>query len=80
MNKNPQIGIKPATDGATAAAAGFVAAGSVALKWVLPEADSDAAAALLEADVPLAAPAFIFVEMTNALWIQAQFDPPVNAP
>ena len=52
--------------------AGFVVDASIALKWVSPEDDSDPAAALLERGVPLAAPAFIFVEMANALWFQAR--------
>ena len=39
---------------------------SVALKWVIPEADSDRAAALL--DHSLAAPDLLFAECANALW------------
>ena len=53
-------------------AAGFVVDANVALRWVLPLPDSGAAAALLTRGVPLAAPAFIFIEMANALWIQAR--------
>jgi predicted nucleic acid-binding protein len=52
--------------------AGFVVDASVALKWVSPEDDSDAAATLLTLGVPLAAPAFIFVEIANVLWVQAR--------
>jgi predicted nucleic acid-binding protein len=37
---------------------------------VLPEEDSDAAERLLDLDARLHAPAFIFVEMANAIWFQ----------
>lgn len=53
-------------------AVGFVVDASIALKWVSPEDDSDAATTLLERDVPLAAPAFLFVEVANVLWVQAR--------
>jgi predicted nucleic acid-binding protein len=43
---------------------------SVALKWVLPEEDSELAEALLDRRPGLHAPAFIFVELANALWFQ----------
>jgi predicted nucleic acid-binding protein len=43
---------------------------SVALKWVLPEDDSDLAERMLELEGWLHAPAFIFMEMANALWHQ----------
>jgi len=43
---------------------------SVALKWVLPEDDSDLAERLLDSRGWLHAPAFIFVEVANALWYQ----------
>jgi predicted nucleic acid-binding protein len=43
---------------------------SVALKWVLPEEDSELAEGLLDGGAALRAPAFIFVELTNALWFQ----------
>jgi predicted nucleic acid-binding protein len=43
---------------------------SVALKWVLPEEDSELAEGLLDRGVRLCAPAFIYVELANALWFQ----------
>jgi predicted nucleic acid-binding protein len=43
---------------------------SVALKWVLPEEDSEIAESLLDRAAALHAPAFIFVELANALWFQ----------
>jgi predicted nucleic acid-binding protein len=43
---------------------------SVALKWVLPEEDSELAEELLERGGPLHAPAFIFVELANAIWFK----------
>ena len=43
---------------------------SVALKWVLPQEDSDLAEGLLDRGVRLCAPAFVFVELANALWFQ----------
>ena len=43
---------------------------SVALKWVLPEEDSELAEALLDRGATLRAPAFVFVELANALWFQ----------
>jgi predicted nucleic acid-binding protein len=44
----------------------FVIDASVALKWVIPEADSDRAAALLNTE--LIAPGFWLAEVANALW------------
>jgi predicted nucleic acid-binding protein len=41
---------------------------SVALKWALPEEDSKLAEDLLDRGAALCAPAFIFVELANALW------------
>jgi predicted nucleic acid-binding protein len=41
---------------------------SVALKWVLPQEGSEMADDLLDHGVALCAPAFIFVELANALW------------
>jgi predicted nucleic acid-binding protein len=43
---------------------------SVALKWVLPEEESEIAEGLLERGALLHAPAFIFVELANAIWFQ----------
>jgi predicted nucleic acid-binding protein len=43
---------------------------SVALKWVLPEEDSELAEGLMDRGVPLRAPAFVFIELANALWFQ----------
>lgn len=43
---------------------------SVALKWVLPEEDSGLAERMLDRGAMLRAPAFIFVELANALWFQ----------
>jgi predicted nucleic acid-binding protein len=40
---------------------------SVAVKWVLPEADSGPAVALREADA-LIAPSLVIAEIGNALW------------
>ena len=44
---------------------------SVALKWVMPEADSAAATALLTGE-PLAAPDFLAIECANVLWAKAR--------
>jgi predicted nucleic acid-binding protein len=44
---------------------------SVALKWVIEEEGSEAAAALL-LDEPLAAPDLLVVECANALWVKAR--------
>jgi predicted nucleic acid-binding protein len=44
---------------------------SVALKWVIEEDGSDAAAALLLAE-PLAAPDLLIVECANVLWAKAR--------
>jgi predicted nucleic acid-binding protein len=41
---------------------------SVALKWVLPEEDSEIAESLFDRGAALHAPAFVFVELANALW------------
>jgi len=41
---------------------------SVAAKWILPEADSAAAAALREQETELVAPSLIAAEIGNALW------------
>lgn len=43
---------------------------SVALKWVLPEVDSELAEGLLDGGARLCAPAFVFLELANALWFQ----------
>ena len=43
---------------------------SVALKWVLPEEDSERAEGLLDRGLRLCAPAFVLVELANALWFQ----------
>jgi predicted nucleic acid-binding protein len=47
--------------------AGCVVDASVALKWVLAEEGSDAAAALLDGR-PLFAPALLKIEIANCLW------------
>lgn len=44
---------------------------SVAIKWVVEEDDSDAAARLV-LDEPLAAPDFLIVECANVLWRKAR--------
>ena len=49
----------------------FVIDASVALKWVLEEDQSDAAAALLTQD-PLAAPDLLLIECANVLWVKAR--------
>jgi predicted nucleic acid-binding protein len=46
----------------------FIVDASVALKWVLPEEDGEVAERLLDGGAALQAPAFIFVELANALW------------
>ena len=46
----------------------FVVDASVAVKWVLPEDDSELAEALVTGGAPLHAPGFIFVEIANVLW------------
>lgn len=43
---------------------------SVATKWVVPEDDSDLADALLTSTARLHAPAFIAMEVANALWLK----------
>ena len=46
----------------------FVVDASVALKWFVPEVDSDLAEQLLVADVKLHAPRFLALETVNAAW------------
>jgi predicted nucleic acid-binding protein len=43
---------------------------SVALKWLTPEEDSDRAVGILDLGAELHAPAFLFMELANALWAQ----------
>ena len=45
---------------------------SVAVKWILPEAGSDAAAALRERDPDLIAPSLIAAEIGNTIWKAVQ--------
>jgi predicted nucleic acid-binding protein len=45
---------------------------SVALKWMTPEDDSERAILVLDLGRELHAPAFIFMELANALWIQVR--------
>ena len=45
---------------------------SVALKWMTPEEDSERAMLVLDLERELHAPAFIFLELANALWIQVR--------
>lgn len=45
---------------------------SVAAKWILPEADSAAAAALREQETELVAPSLIAAEIGNAVWKAAR--------
>ena len=45
---------------------------SVAAKWILPEADSAAAAALREQDTELIAPSLIAAEIGNTVWKAAR--------
>ncbi len=45
---------------------------SVGLKWVLPEADSPQALALLDSDERLMIPDFWLNEATNVLWLQVR--------
>jgi predicted nucleic acid-binding protein len=49
----------------------FVVDASVGLKWVLTEADSDRASALLAKEA-LAAPELFWVECANVLWVKAR--------
>ena len=44
---------------------------SVAVKWVLPEADSDKAVALRASDVDIIAPSLVIAELGNAIWKSA---------
>ena len=46
----------------------YVVDASVAVKWVLMEADSAAARALLQPEFALSAPEFILAEVGNVLW------------
>jgi predicted nucleic acid-binding protein len=46
----------------------FVVDASVAVKWILPESGSSAAASLRELNDDLSAPSLITVEVGNALW------------
>jgi predicted nucleic acid-binding protein len=46
----------------------FVVDASVAVKWILPESGSSAAAALRKLNDDLSAPSLIAVEVGNALW------------
>lgn len=46
----------------------YVIDASVASKWVLPEPDSDRAAALRSAEPDLIAPSLVAAEIGNALW------------
>ena len=41
---------------------------SVAVKWVLPESDSDRAAAIRTTDDDLLAPSLVFAEIGSAIW------------
>jgi predicted nucleic acid-binding protein len=41
---------------------------SVAVKWITPEPDTDAARALLASDEPLIAPDWLLVEVASTLW------------
>jgi predicted nucleic acid-binding protein len=47
---------------------GFVVDASIAVKWVVEEADSEAAARLLEGEAVLLAPDLLYAEAANALW------------
>ncbi|MCA8932235.1 MAG: type II toxin-antitoxin system VapC family toxin [Rhodospirillaceae bacterium] len=47
---------------------GYVVDASVATKWLVSEAHSDAAVRLLEASLTLVAPELLFAEVGNALW------------
>jgi predicted nucleic acid-binding protein len=47
---------------------GFVVDASIAVKWVVAETDSEAAARLLEGDAVLLAPDLLYAEAANALW------------
>jgi predicted nucleic acid-binding protein len=44
---------------------------SVAVKWVLPEPDSDRAAALRKSEDDIIAPSLVIAEIGNALWKSA---------
>lgn len=50
----------------------FVVDASVALKWFLPEPDSDKADGLLRDETDLIAPGLIWVELANAVWKNAR--------
>ena len=45
---------------------------SVAVKWLVDEADSQAAQRLLDSDEKLVAPDFVLIEVGNVLWKKAQ--------
>jgi predicted nucleic acid-binding protein len=45
---------------------------SVAVKWILPEAGSDAAAALREQEPALTAPSLVIAEIGSAIWRAAR--------
>ena len=47
---------------------GYVVDASVVVKWLVEEALSDKAAALLDGDSTLAAPPLLFADAANALW------------
>lgn len=47
---------------------GYVVDASVAVKWMVTETFSDQAAQLLDKNLTLIAPEFLFAEATNALW------------
>jgi predicted nucleic acid-binding protein len=46
----------------------YVVDASVAVKWYLPEPESDAAGRLLDPEHDLIAPDLLFAEVGNALW------------
>ena len=45
---------------------------SVVIKWFVPEADSEAAQALLHGDHDFVAPDLLFAEVANTLWKKTQ--------
>lgn len=53
---------------------GFVVDASVAVKWLVTEAHSDAAARLLDPGLTLIAPELLFAEAANALWALCRRD------
>ncbi|MBI4504117.1 MAG: type II toxin-antitoxin system VapC family toxin, partial [Chloroflexi bacterium] len=54
------------------ATAALVVDASVVAKWYVPESGSDAALALLEADLTLLAPDLLLAEVGNILWRKAR--------